>query len=132
MPSPITPAVIGNNVEIMDGPRWSRQRLGTLRMTERGLHFRSTWRALVPFTWSLAWEDVAELQIGGDVAERWSLWLPMKVAHRATHLTIMDRQGRSQGFVVPNRPIERIQNQLRPTMDRWNQGRGASPPGSAL
>jgi len=120
----IKASVLGKNVEVMEGPRLYRQRMGTLRISDRGLQFRAQ-MPIFPFRWSLAWEEVAEIQIGRDVAKRWSTWLPMKVAHQATHLTVIDQAGRYQGFVIPNQPIERIQNQLQPTMARWNGGRGA-------
>lgn len=122
----IKPSILGKHVEIMDGPRLPGQRMGTLSISAEGLHFRAQ-VPLLPFTWSLAWEEVAEIQIGRDIARRWSAVLPMKVAHQATHLTVVDQAGRYQGFVIPNRPLERIQNQLQPTMGRWNGGRGQSP-----
>jgi hypothetical protein len=120
----IRKAVIGRNVEILDGPMLKGRRLGTLSVTEEGLHFRS--RILVPpFSWHLAWEEVRDIQLGGDVAKRWSNVLPMKVAHGATHVTVTDVHGRQQGFVVPDVPQERVHNHILPTVPRWNGGRGA-------
>jgi hypothetical protein len=118
--------VIGRNVEILDGPMLKGRRLGTLSLDEAGLHFRS--RILIPpFTWHLPWEEIADIQLGGDLARRWSNVLPVKVAHSATHITVLDINGRQQGFVVPDVPAERIHNQILPCMSRWNQGRGALP-----
>lgn len=116
-------SVIGHNVEIMDGPKLAGQRLGTLKVDAEGLHFRS--RLLVAaYHWDVAWQDVADLQIGTDVARRWSNVLPMKVAHRAVHITVLDTSGRQQGFVVPKVTAERVHNLLMPTMAYWNQGNG--------
>jgi hypothetical protein len=117
-------AVIGRNVEILDGPALKGLRLGTLSINDEGLHFHS--RILVaPFSWHVAWEEVRDIQLGGDVARRWSNVLPIKVAHNATHITVVDIHGRQQGFVVPDVPQERVHNHLFPTMARWNGGHGA-------
>ncbi len=116
--------VIGRNVEIMDGPKLAGRRLGTLKVDAEGLHFRSGMLVVVPYHWSVAWQDVADLQIGTDVARRWSRWLPMKVAHRGVHVTIVDTSGQQQGFVVPKVTAERVHNLLAPTMAYWNHGTG--------
>ncbi len=118
----IRASVVGRNVEMLNGPMLKGMRLGTLRVDERGVHFRSR---LLVFSWEMAWEDVADVQLGGDTALRWSNILPVKVAHNATHVTVVDVEGRMHGFVVPRVPYERVHNLFLPSMPRWNRGAGA-------
>ncbi|MGC8487072.1 MAG: hypothetical protein ACP5QO_02475 [Clostridia bacterium] len=114
---------IGRNVEILvGGPALKGRRLGTLSVDDQGLHFRAN--LLPPWSWHIAWEQVADIQVGAAAAMRWSNFLPMKVAHQATHLTILDVDGRQQGFVVPDVPQEHIHNCLAPSAPRWNHGKG--------
>jgi hypothetical protein len=116
-------ATIGRNAEILvDGPMLKGRRLGTLSVDDKGLHFRSN--LLPPWSWHVDWEEVAEIQVGADAAKRWSNFLPMKVALQATHITILDVEGRQQGFIVPNVPQEKVHNCIAPSASRWNHGTG--------
>lgn len=117
-------AVVGKNVELLDGPWLKGLRIGTLSINDAGLHFVSRIIFVPVYSWHIAWEDVAEIEIGNDVARRWSNFLPMKVAHAATHLTVHSISGDLQGLVVPNVSAERVHNLLRPSIPRWNQGSG--------
>ena len=120
---PIKRAVVGRNAEILvGGPVLQGRRFGTLSVDDNGVHFRAN--LLPPWSWHVSWEKVAEIQFGGDVAKRWSNFLPMKVAHQAVHITILDVDSRQQGFIVPNVPQERVYNCFAPSMPRWNNGTG--------
>lgn len=113
-------ALIGRNVQILDGHRF----LGALSLDDRGLHFQP--RLLAPArSWHIAWEDVTDIEVGRDVTQRWSNFLPVKVAHAATHITVHTASGDLQGFVVPDVTVERVHNLLRPSIPRWNHGTGA-------
>lgn len=116
--------VVGKNVEALEGPKLKGLRFGTLSIDEQGIHFNASIMMVPGYAWHLPWEEVADVQLGSDSALRWSNVLPMKVAHAATHITIVDTEGRQHGFVAPRVAHERVHNAFLPSMARWNRGTG--------
>ncbi|MHB1519458.1 MAG: hypothetical protein ACYCVN_14675 [Acidimicrobiales bacterium] len=116
----VQPAVLGRSVEMVNGPRLKGRRIGTLKMGPGGLEFRPKFpnMVIVPFHWSLPWERVAKIELGGDVAQQWMLLAPMKKNVAALHLTVTETSGQLQGFVLPHKSVERVHNQLLPVLQQ--------------
>lgn len=113
-------AVLGRNVEMVNGPRPKGRRIGTLKMGPVGLEFSPKFPTgvLLPFHWTLPWERVAKIDLGGDVAQQWMLLAPLKKNVAALHLTVTETSGQLQGFLLPHKSVERVHNQLLPVIQQ--------------
>jgi len=112
--------VLGRSVEMINGPRPKGRRIGTLKMGPAGLDFRPKFpnMVLLPYHWVLPWEQVAKIELGGDVAQQWMLLAPMKKNVAALHLTVTETSGKLQGFLLPHKSVERVHNQLLPVIQQ--------------
>ena len=123
--------VLGRNAEMVNGPRIRGRRIGTLKMGPAGLEFCSKFPAMVlmPYRWSLPWEQVANIELGGDVARQWMVLAPMMKNVAALHLTVTETSGRLQGFLLPRKSVERVHNQLLPVIQQLSARGANSGPG---
>ena len=119
----IEQTLISKSTEMVNGPRQQRLRIGSLSIDDHGVHFssRNLWRA---FAWHLTWDEVSDVQLGNDTAHRLNALKTGYGRYQATHVTIVDADGRHHGFIVPRVPHEHVHNLFVPTMARWNHGTG--------
>ncbi len=116
-------SLVGKSTEIIGGPRQKHLRIGTLSIDEQGVHFQSRY-LFCAYAWQLPWAEVADVQLGSDTATRLNATLTWWGRYQATHVTIVDTEGRHHGFIVPRVPHERVHNLFLPSMARWNHGTG--------
>jgi len=123
--------VLGRSVEMINGPRPKGRRIGTLKMGPAGLDFRPKLpnAVILPFHWSLPWEQVDKIELGGDVAQQWMLLAPLKKNVAALHLTVTETSGKLQGFLLPHKSVERVHNQLLPVIQQLSARDTNTPPG---
>ncbi len=115
--------LISKSTEMVEGPRQKRLRIGSLSIDEQGVHFNSRYLGSA-YSWHLPWDEVADVQLGNDTATRLNALKTWYGRYQATHVTIVDIEGRHHGFIVPRVPHERVHNVFLPSTARWNRGNG--------